>query len=220
MDLAPPGSFWSAAHLGLGDTKKKNGPFEVCLEGPVRTDSVMVPDPRYPPRRCATASCEPRVTRLVRRTFRNEDELDAAVFLLRALLRGGLARARRAARRVDALLTQVGLGQVRAALRQLRGLRLLRIGVANDDHFGGGVVLQAQGHVVSDALAEVVEARNARLGVAALADLGSLRRRWRLLYVNVPLCIGLITAGVGFRAIYLVAARLQTRRVIRRGRTV
>src|ERR1700720_4660605 len=157
---------------------KKMGPPRSPSKGPSAPIWLWCQTPAT--RRASHYSAESRVTRLVRRTFRNEDEFDAAVLLLRALLRGGLARPRRATRRVDALLSKIRLRQVRAALRQLRGPGLPRIGVTHNYDLGVGIALQAQGHVVSDALAQVVESRHASLGVATLPYLRRLRRRWRL----------------------------------------
>jgi hypothetical protein len=76
--LAPPSDRSCSA--------QEKGPSGGDLEGPIGAYSVVVSDARNPPHFAlrVASSC---VTRSVRRTFWNEDEFDAAVLLLRALLR-------------------------------------------------------------------------------------------------------------------------------------
>src|SRR6476646_1680096 len=93
-----------------------------CLRPFPRNESTLKKKraPRVLPRRALIRRSEPPraiVCRwLVRRAFGDEDELNSAIFLLRALLRRGLTNARGAARSINALLSEVGLGQVSAAL--------------------------------------------------------------------------------------------------------
>src|SRR5271165_4225361 len=102
---------------------------------------------------------------LVGCAFRHQHEVDSAVGLLRALLHGGFARAGGDPRGIDALLAQVLLGEIGTLLRQFRGLGFFLVRKADDDDLGVRVALQTQGHVVAHALASVVEAGCARLGV-------------------------------------------------------
>src|SRR6202011_972937 len=101
-----------------------------------------------------------------------------------------------------ALLAQVGLGQIRARGRQVGGLGFLGIGKTYDDQLGIGIVLQPQGHVVSHALAQIVEARGAWFGVPAVSYFGRLRRGWRLLQVDVGRAFGLVAAFVGHSTLH------------------
>src|SRR6202790_2339402 len=157
---------------------------------------------------------------LIRRAVRYEHELDAAVLLLRALLLRRFARPCRDARGVDALLAEVAFRQIRARRRQLGSLGLLGIGEAYDDQLGIRFVLQTQRNVVSHALAQIVKARGARLGVAAFAHLGRLRRRGRLLHIDIRRAVPLVAAFVGDTAFDGVAAGLQARGVKLRLRAV
>ena len=113
------------------------------------------------------------------------------------------------ARGVDALLAQVRFGQIRALLCELASLGFLGIGVADDDDLRVRFVLQSQRYVVTHALAEIVEPCHARLGVTAFTDLGGLRRRRRLLHVDISRGISLVAARVGHCAINLITAGLQ-----------
>src|SRR5258708_34282905 len=97
---------------------KKMGPPRSPSKGPSAPIWLWCQTPAT--RRASHFSAESRVTPLVRRTFRNEDEFDAAVLLLPALPRGRLARPRRATPRIDALLSHVRLPLVAAALPPLR----------------------------------------------------------------------------------------------------
>src|SRR5258708_14297051 len=75
---------------------KKMGPPRSPSKGPSAPIWLWCQTPAT--RRASHYSAESRVTRLVRRTFRNEDEFDAPVLLLPPLLPGGLAPPRRAPR--------------------------------------------------------------------------------------------------------------------------
>src|SRR5258708_39559021 len=121
---------------------------------------------------------------LVGCAFRDQHEVDATVSLFLILFLRGLAGAGSNARSINALLDDVLLGQIGAGLRQLGGLRFFTIGVANDHQLCARIVLQAQSHVIANALAGIVEPRRACFVVAAIAGLGRLRRRRWLLPGN------------------------------------
>src|SRR4029077_3944147 len=103
---------------------------------------------------------------------------------------------------VYALLDNVLLGQIGAGLRQLRGLGFLGIRVADDYQLGRGIVLQTQSDVIAHALAGIVKPRCASLVVAAIAGLGCLWWRWRLLHVNRGIRIRGSTLAVADRALH------------------
>src|ERR1700676_3992818 len=148
---------------------------------------------------------------LVGRPFGYEDEVDAAIFLLRAFLRRALGGASGDTRSVDALFLDELLGEFGARGGELVRLGLLGVGITDDDELGAGVVFEAQGHVVADALASIVKAGSGGLGVAAIADLGGLRRRRRLLHVDAGGGIRFVAASVDDGAVDLVAARRNAR---------
>ena len=94
-------------------------------------------------------------------------------------------------------------------MREFSGFRLTRIGKADDHELGIGIVLQAQRHVVTDALAQVVKARNSGFHVAAIADLGGLRR-WRgLLNVDSGRSVRGASTAVADGALHGVIAGLR-----------
>src|SRR5258706_136650 len=117
-----------------------------------------------------------------------DDEVDAAVGLFLAFFPGGFAGTSGDARCIDALFDNVFLGEVGASLRKLGSLGFFGVRKADDDQLRGWIVLQTESDVVTHTLAGVVEARSAFLVVTAIAGLGGLWRRWRLLHVHA--CTG------------------------------
>src|SRR5277367_6621336 len=161
--------------------------------------------PRGKPRGACLFNAE---SALVGGAFGDKDEVHAAVVFLRA--RGGFTGASGNTRGVNALFAEILLGEFGAFGGELGVLGFLWIRKAHDYDLGIGIVLEAQGHVVADALAEVIEARRAGLGVTAIADLGGLWRRRRLLHVHVGRSIGVATPAIADRALHGVASWLQT----------
>src|SRR5260221_172053 len=157
---------------------------------------------------------------LVSCAFWHHHKVDATVGLFLILFLRGLAGPGGNARSIDALLDNVFLGQIGSGLRQLGGLWLLAIGVTDDYQFGAGIVLQTQRHVIANALAGIVESRRASFVVAAIAGLGRLWWRRRLLHIYAGGRIGSTAAAVADRAFYRVATRSQSGRVKLRLRTI
>src|SRR5271163_4690099 len=164
--------------------------------------------PRGKPRGACLFNAE---SALVGGAFGDKDEVHAAVVFLRA--RGGFTGASGNTRGVDALFAEILLGEFGAFGGELGVLGFLGIRKAHDYDLGIGIVLEAQGHVVADALAEVIEARRAGLGVTAIADLGGLWRRRRLLHVYVGGSIGVSAPAIADRALDGVASGLQAGRI-------
>src|SRR6516225_3735197 len=150
---------------------------------------------------------EPAV--LVGCAFRYQDSLDPAVRLLAALLRRGRAGTGTDARGINSLLAEVLPRKICAGLRQFRGLRFLRIREANDHQLGIGFILQAQCHVIEDALAFVVHALGTGRPVTAFSNLRRLWRRGWLLHVHIRGGAGAAALTVVGRARDGVAARGQ-----------
>src|SRR4029077_16928149 len=119
-----------------------------------------------------------------------------------------------------ALLDDVLLGEMGASLRQLGGLRFLGIRKANDHQFGVGIILQTQSDVIANSFAGIVKARRACLVVSAIACFGGLRRRRRLLHIDIGRSIVGAAATVAHRALHGVAASSEARGIKLRLRTV
>ena len=92
-------------------------------------------------------------------------------------------------------------------------LRLLGIGVADDDGAAARLILQAQGNVIEDAFANVVDARAERPAERAIADLAGLRRRRHGLYLDHRRAIRGPAAAVVDAHRHRVIARREARRV-------
>src|SRR5579871_6579950 len=153
---------------------------------------------------------------LVRRAFRHNHKVHAPVRLFLSLFLGRFANSRRYARRVNALFAEVLLRTISAGLRQLGRLWFLGICVSNDHELRRRIVLQTQRNVIANALAGIVKPRRAYRVVAAIAGLGRLRRRRRLLHVHVCGRFRRAATAVAHRALHGVASRLQSGRIKRR----
>src|SRR5260221_8298781 len=190
---------------------KEPGPPNLDSESPAT--EFLIP-------RCNGQKGSVRECGLVGCAFRHEDEVNAAVGLLRAFFGGSGPDACGDAGKIDLLLGEILLCAIGAGLGQFLGVGFLGIGVADDHQLGVGFALQAQGNVVANALASVVEAASTELGVTAVADLGSLRRRSRLLNVNRRGRTGTATAAVVGRACDRIISSRETRGIKLRGRAI
>src|ERR1700692_3256411 len=96
---------------------------------------------------------------LVSSTFRHEDEFDAAIFFLRALLLRGRPGASRDARCVDALFAQELSGEIGSRIGEFGCSWFTWVRIAGNHQLGVRVILQAQRNVVEHALTNIVYAR-------------------------------------------------------------
>src|SRR5580765_1974249 len=149
---------------------------------------------------------------LVGCALRHDDEVNATVCSGLVLLLRRFASACGDAGFVYALLDNVLLSEIGAGLSELGRLRFLTVGVAHDNQLSVRIVLQAESHVVADALASIVKARCTDFVVAAIAGLGCLRRRRRLLDVNGGRTVGGAALAVAYRAFYGVTAGCEASR--------
>src|SRR5882757_9163095 len=136
---------------------------------------------------------------LVSCALRHDDEVDAAVGFLLTLFLRSFASTSRDARSVYTLLDNVFLGEIGAGLCELCGLGLTTVSEADNDELSIRIILQAEGDVVTYALASIVKARSAGFVVAAIAGFCCLRRRRWLLDVNIGGSVGSAAAAITHR---------------------